>query len=518
MKRSGKPWRIIYYDDTAELFVCGAGDMRRETVEGWVDQLAGTQVDALSWIAGIPDVCYFDTREGEVFGAGHESFNASVSTWSWQVSENVKSMIRSGNDPMSVICERCHHHGIDFLAVFRMNDEHAIAKEDDPLSSRFLLDHLDWRVPGRRGALDYSIKEVRDHRFNIIQEAAEGYDIDGIELDWMRWGVMFPKGREREKAPILTEFVRRIRKMLDRVAQKKGKDRLLLGTRVAPTVAATEEMGIDLKAWLAEGLLDYLCPSDFYYTDFNMPVETFRELTQGTPCTLYPSVHPMRSSEDTRPLTEAHLRAAAHNYYAGGADGISMYNFFVGQLSLPDSYMPSPLIRESWHIAMNAIREIGDPELIAGKDRHYEYYPMWPVAWPERGGPGSRCDSTLLSRTELGKREVFRFRIMEDLTAPDLSAQLRFKVVNMTMADVLEVDLNGTPIPMEQFVRTHWGRGRSYGTERRLFPWVQFDLPLTAPPARTGDNEIGFRVMETAPRISFDMWVEEVEAKVAVAE
>ncbi|MFH1008254.1 MAG: hypothetical protein V1800_12265 [Candidatus Latescibacterota bacterium] len=518
MKQPDRKWRILYYDDSSELFMCGPGDMQKETLERWVDQLAGTQVDALSWIAGIPDVCYFDTRKGEVFGSGHESLNASESTWSWQVSENVHALIRAGDDPMRVISERCHHHGIDFLAVFRMNDEHAIAQDDDALSSRFLLDHLDWRVPGRRGALDYSIKEVRDHRFAIIQEAAEGYEIEGIELDWMRWGVMFPKGEEREKSPILTEFVRRIRKMLDRVAREKGKDRLLLGTRVAPTVAATEEMGIDLEAWLSEGLLDYLIPSDFYYTDFNMPVETFKELTQGTRCKLYPSVHPMRSSDDTRPLTEAHLRAAANNYYAGGADGISMYNFFVGQLALPDSYMPSALIRDSWHIAMNAIQEIGDRDLVMGKDRHYQYYPMWAKTWPLGGGPGSRCDSTRLSRTELGKREGFRFRIMEDLTDPDLSAQLRFKVINMTMADVLEVDLNGTPIEMERFVRTHWGRGRSYGTERSLFPWFQFDLPLTAPPARTGDNEIGFRLIETAPRISFGMWVEEVAVKVTVVE
>ncbi len=409
MKRSGKPWRIIYYDDSSELLMCGAGTMRRETVEGWVDQLAGTQVDALSWVAGIPDVCYFDTSEGEVFGAGHESLNASVSTWSWQVSENIESLIRSGNDPMKVLCERCHHHGIAFLAAFRMNDEHAMAKDDDPLSSRFLLDHLDWRVPGRRGALDYSIREVRDHRFDIIQEAAGRYDIDGIELDWMRWGVMFPKGLEQEKAPILTQFVRRIRKMLGRVARKKGRDRLMLGTRVAPTVEATEEMGIDVKTWIAEGFLDYLIPSDFYYTDFNMPVETFKELTRGTKCALYPSVHTMRSSDDTRPLTEAHLRAAAHNFYSGGADGISMYNFFVGQLSLPDSYMPSALIRDSWHIAMNSIREIGNPEIVAGRDRHYAYYPMWPAAWPAGGGQVPDAISRPFRERSLGSGRCFSF-------------------------------------------------------------------------------------------------------------
>ncbi len=104
--------------------------------------------------------------------------------------------------------------------------------------------------------------------------------------------------------------------------------------------------------------------------------------------------------------------------------------------------------------------------------------------------------------------------MMEDLTCLNLHATLRFKIVNMTMADVLEMDISGTPIPMGQSVRTHWGRGRSYGTGRSLFPWVQFELPLTSPPARKGDNEIGFRVVGKASRISFDMTVEEIEVLV----
>jgi hypothetical protein len=103
---------------------------------------------------------------------------------------------------------------------------------------------------------------------------------------------------------------------------------------------------------------------------------------------------------------------------------------------------------------------------------------------------------------------------MEDLTSSQVKAILRFKIVNMTMADVLEIDINGTPIPMERFIRTHWGRGRSYGRGRDLPPWYQFELPFTSPPGRYGDNEIGFRVIGTASRINFDMTVEEVEVEI----
>jgi hypothetical protein len=61
-----------------------------------------------------------------------------------------------------------------------------------------------------------------------------------------------------------------------------------------------------------------------------------------------------------------------------------------------------------------------------------------------------------------------------------------------------------------------WGRGRSrsYGYGRDLHSWYQYELPLGGPPAVRGDNVIGFRVLEAAPRISFDMSVEEVEVEV----
>ena len=35
-------------------------------------------------------------------------------------------------------------------------------------------------------------------------------------------------------------------------------------------------------AWMKEGLADYVCPSDFFYTDFNAKTEHFVKLAEGT--------------------------------------------------------------------------------------------------------------------------------------------------------------------------------------------------------------------------------------------
>ena len=56
-------------------------------------------------------------------------------------------------------------------------------------------------------ALDYSYPEERD--------------IDGLELNFIRWAKHFERDRGREKAPIMTAFVREIRGMLDRAVFRR---------------------------------------------------------------------------------------------------------------------------------------------------------------------------------------------------------------------------------------------------------------------------------------------------------
>ena len=58
--------------------------------------------------------------------------------------------------------------------------------------SRFWKAHPEyWRVPGSvhayaDRALDYAIPAVRENHLRLIAELLDRYDIDGLELDWMR--------------------------------------------------------------------------------------------------------------------------------------------------------------------------------------------------------------------------------------------------------------------------------------------------------------------------------------------
>jgi hypothetical protein len=89
----------------------------------------------------------------------------------------------------------------------RMNDGHdsyppgarrwdyglAPFKRDHP---EFLVGEPDDSDSGPWTALDYSFKEVRDHVFSIIAEVAHNYDLDGIEMDFLRHYPYFCPTRE----------------------------------------------------------------------------------------------------------------------------------------------------------------------------------------------------------------------------------------------------------------------------------------------------------------------------------
>lgn len=57
------------------------------------------------------------------------------------------------------------------------------------------------------GAFDYGHEEVRRHHLKLIGELFERYDLDGLELDWMRWMFMFAPGGEQRGRDILSDFV-----------------------------------------------------------------------------------------------------------------------------------------------------------------------------------------------------------------------------------------------------------------------------------------------------------------------
>lgn len=58
------------------------------------------------------------------------------------------------------------------------------------------------------GSYNYLVPEVYEHHLKLVREILSKWDMDGLELDWMRWAMHFPPGGELEGRQVLTRFVR----------------------------------------------------------------------------------------------------------------------------------------------------------------------------------------------------------------------------------------------------------------------------------------------------------------------
>jgi hypothetical protein len=69
-------------------------------------------------------------------------------------------------------------------------------------------------------------------------------------------------------------------------------------------------------------------PFRLFYNVLNTPTEEFVAIARGSHCKIYPSVHAKIADQHFHEVpSPAAYRALAKNFYAYGADGVSVYNF-----------------------------------------------------------------------------------------------------------------------------------------------------------------------------------------------
>jgi hypothetical protein len=139
------------------------------------------------------------------------------------------------------------------------------------------------------------------------------------------------------RADILTEFMRRMRLVLDEVAAEKGFDRIKMVHVVLGDEAANRFFSFDVARWVREGLVDVLCP--YPWADYpdrwlaqgfvEVDVKYFTGICQGTQCKVYPmwlsSVPRLYSWVSQHVRVNEYFKKAMADYDAG-ADGISTWD------------------------------------------------------------------------------------------------------------------------------------------------------------------------------------------------
>jgi hypothetical protein len=414
--------------------------------------------------------------------------------------------------PIEIAIDQCHRRGMKFIAKFRMADRHTRQDRADAIPRGFPQRREFWIEGLGHGALDFSRQEVHDWFFAMVEEILRRFDVDGFEFNFIRHMHCFAPATARERHPIMTRFIRRVRERLDAEAPKRGRS-LWLGVRVPQTLEECAALGYDVATWVREKLVDYVSPCDFFYPDFNAKYEQFAALTGPTGCRLFPTISAVLSWVDTsRLMRPENLRAVVRNMYAAGADGISLFNpqYFWTRRAPAEARHAGP--PGGYLTALAWIRQWRDPARFDELPRHYLFHPLWPVEAPSPSG-FVKHDRIVLKRT-VGACGAYRLRIAEDLSTPGMVAELIVTATTSAPGDRFEFSINGAPVADESIktVWNHEGRLEKYG--RPLDPHYTFIFRLSSPPARDGDNVLGVKVIGADEAAGGQIVIDELEVAV----
>ena len=499
--------RLIYTSDPSNLAFYQVGQQvahtpdaetarndpaRREDLIEWVDALAHHGMDTYAQVIYSQGWTVFYRSDRFEYDARpqHQRF---------------VSMMDAGITPLEVLIEQTHKRGMEFIAKFRMNDRHGNGDQ----GARFILDNPSWQLEEFPGGQDFSFAPVRDYVFSVADEVVDRFDVDGLLFNYIRHGHCFPTDVARDRQLVMTGFLRRIREMLDQRGAQQRKT-LTLGVMIPQRLEECHNLGFDLPTWVREGIVDYICPCDFGFPDFNAPYEEFSQLTRASDCMLYPALSPMMCrADDKTMLTSESYRALAQNFYGAGADGVSVFNYqYHWARKGGTARYPGPV--EGYPLSFSYLRDLRDPKTVAHRTRHYRYHPLWGGASPIGG---VKDDKLTLAR-EAGSTGAYRFRLCEGGTH-GTQAVLYFTAQGLLPQDEIAVEVNGTDIQNLQRVFHADGRLETFGRPLPPFSSVWFNLNQES--LNNGHNYLQVQLTHSAADTDDEVVIDEVEVVVMPA-
>jgi len=469
MPTSEKPFKLIYEAEWNDI-PCVDYPL---TPEKWAAEsirpLVNTQVDALFYNLCSSDGYCCGLESGQIL---MDNFDKLGHAWVWRYRENTKGLIAHDANPPKLAVEYARELGIKALPVVRMNDMHDMFFKYEVSAFKLANPHLlighktgyiDWEKgaqghPDRTslesfqwGAFDFAHEEVRDHRFAIIEEFITRWDNDGVSLDFDRDPWLFAEQGSAENAALITDLIRRIRRTLDETAKKRQRPQYL-HVRVIPDIDVCYARGMDVRTWVAEGLVDAISPGCGYMT-VSLDLAPWLELVKDKPCWIYPANNHWKTPEVTRAWAKLMMDRGAHGLYLFNW-GHLLYGF--------DKHTPPAAERlgtvwldELHPCYYEVLRQIGSGETMAYEDATYSLESISHEVTEGEGG-GNQRRSRAIDGIELpvgmsvGEHSV-KLPFAEDIEGARArgfspAITLRLKIENYTAPDEFDMAINGTTL------------------------------------------------------------------------
>ena len=375
-----RPRRVIFNNDGDDLFHLAGPATPEKFLSVRTDHAAGTMVDS---------VFYFSRRPISPLYTG--------AVTSEPLAGRLRDLARHDTDDLRLVIEASRKQGVEVFWSMRMNDIHDNAKPESEIA-QWKRDHRHLLM-GRPGDkerfppsdprsiwtfVDYAHPEVRDLMVETFKEVLTGYDVDGVDLDFLRHPAFFPETRlfkpvAQPHLEMMSKMVGRIRAEVLAASRRKGRP-ILMSVRVLPTLAQNRYFGFDVEQWARRGYLDLIVVGGGY-DPFTMPAKDMIDNGNQWGVPVYVCLsssgfeHALGArrfySTDAdqwgRTLPDADeevalkvWRAAAANAWLAGARGIMTFNLFPRH---PES-RATRMARRVW-------KEIGDPDTLAFANKLY---------------------------------------------------------------------------------------------------------------------------------------------------
>ena len=483
------PYRLLYNSDTTHILnnvspynpvsaISGKGPaaqlheqsaiaLTAEKLDASVREAVDAGADAYSFCAGL---CWVPWWPSEEFPAGEHidwfvnDFGGTRTTNPYYDYAFRNPAGEYGDVYHDIIQEQidsCRKYGVDAILSYRMNDAH-FSQRTNKLSAnvsatpRIQIDHPEWRqsegTQFERSLFDYRFPEYRAFRLRMIKELIRRYEIDGFEMDFMRWHKIFTACRttSAERLAIMTGFIRQIREALDEATARDGRYRHLIA-RIPAWVTSHDSMGLDPAAWAEAGVTLFNCSAS-HYTVQNPEIDLIKAQVPDVPV-FYELCHTVGvNSHDNSPYyvnqgicafrrtAVEQLFTTAHIAYQQGADGISLFNFqyYRGEPGSPtDDNDNVDFVNEP---PFFAVKHLKDKAFLAAQPQHYfmgrtdkrTFNPTWQM--PRLMGAGANTVFTLRPFAPAGGwQQDGLLRIQSEVSLGDA---------------VFAATLNGQPLPL----------------------------------------------------------------------
>lgn len=243
------------------------------------------------------------------------------------------------------------------------------------------------------------------------------------------WGA---KEASDEERAALTELMRRLRDVRDKLGAERGKP-ILLAVRTPDTFEFCRALGFDLERWMKDGLIDvWITPGYLRLQEW----EDIVKLGHRHDIPVWASIDESRIKDRENKNSLEAYRARIMNIHRAGVDAVWIFNYF--------HFPPSP--------EFQLLKEAGSIETLAFTDKLYvpddigsDYARHYLV-----NGPSYRVRPKTFSPAEPAalkpdQSQEVELRVGDDV--PSASAHgYRATVTLQIQADDVQVEMNGTPL------------------------------------------------------------------------